>query len=153
MELIKEQIDKTRRLTEEASKVRINQVIHFENQLNFRLDTLEEILPRMEEKLKEQHLAIQSVDYRKTGKQDVWDRLDVLKVDLKLIPTSGKFKFINFNGYSPPGANRNREKLNEKVEYLTENLKVKGLPYITINPYSLEKNSGCNSIVLATLRI
>lgn len=143
MEFVRKKIRDTKELTRQSTQQKIDELIHYENQLNLSLDKLERVVSRMNRKLEGEYLTIVDCRFRKGGggNEGVWTKFGYLQVFLSLAPTSDEFKFFKFNGYLASGRNRNYEKMNRRAHELAEILKVKGVSHIEVNPFSLEYES------------
>ncbi len=97
-------------------------------------------LPALETVLSNLGLEINSVGCYKTGMDaDVWKDGDKLKVDFTAVPTSGKFKFLAFQGYTARGAGKNEERLHAKAAAIEEAIRVgAGFTSVDVNSCSLE---------------
>lgn len=82
-------------------------------------------------------LQIESFHFRKTGDYNKWTPGDRWIAEVKAVPNSGKFKFIQFQGYTSEGQGKNRKRLEEKAKTISEVAFGEGID-IRVNPYSLE---------------
>ncbi len=97
-------------------------------------------LPALQTVLANLGLEIATVSMFKGGMDaDVWKDGDVLRVSITATPTSGKFKFIQFQGYTARGAGKNEDRLHAKAEKIAEAIRVgAGFTYVGVNSCSLE---------------
>lgn len=108
--------------------------------IDARTTAFKEKLPALVAALAQVGLEIDTIGFFKTGmNDDRWEERDTLKFGLNLSPTSGKFKFIRFNGYKASGAGRNQEKLDAKAASLVAHITAStGLVHVQVNPFSFE---------------
>ena len=130
---IKNQIESSNKAVQDSINEKINQLLTTQVKKEERLLFFQNNLPSLVDCLQKQGLAISKVGYYKSGmNSDKWEEGNVMIIALQLIPTSGKFKFIKFNGYLNSGKGRNHDRLVEKAHKLEALIK-QSTPFISCN--------------------
>jgi hypothetical protein len=103
------------------------------------LGKVNEVIPSLVSTLAKEHLEIMKINTSKTGGGDDWRDEDYMHVSLTLEPTSDKFKFIHYSGYTGSGSGKNYKQLSNRASKLSEKIKNgTGLTSVSVNPYSFE---------------
>lgn len=110
-------------------------------------------LPALVEVLAKHHLEICSLTTYKTGMDDSqWAENDKLRVDISAKPTSDKFKFIQFAGYTARGSGKNQERLEARATKLADATSATIGVSAQVNCYSFElKEPTSTKNILITL--
>lgn len=137
---IQNQIESSNKNVQDSIKEKINQLLNIQAKKEEKLSFFQNNLPSLIECLEKQGLAISKVGYYKSGmNSDKWEESDVMIMPLQLVPTSGKFKFIKFNGYLSSGRGRNHNRLVEKARKLEDLIKQStSFTSCNVNQFSLE---------------
>ena len=136
------------------AEIKINETIaqmkDLQNKTNEKVKELRNMLPSLIKAIEKQGLAITEFHYNKSGDEKAWSEGDQMSVDVTAVPTSGKFRFIKFDGYTAKGAGRNQSRLEAKADALAQAIKKEtNFKGVYVNRFSLEiKNDSDSKSVL-----
>jgi len=110
------------------------------------------VLPSFEETVHKEGFEVSEIYPSKTGMSGDWAEGDYMRVDVTLVPTSKKVKFIADRGYDSHGRNKNYKQLQTRASELKMAIE-KGIgPHgmVSINQNSFEDSGEGKNRVLAS---
>lgn len=136
VQILKE-INISRAKNEEWLQKETERIQYYNSKVSEKLSLLETKLPLIINALKNQGLEIDKLSYYFHSENKWIDGSSSMSVSINAISTSGKFKFILFNGYDSRGRGKNHDRLIVKRNKIQESFIKDGIK-MQVNEYSLE---------------
>ena len=136
--------DNTKSITKSQERIEetVASEIAYQQALVQKTAVLKEVYETIVPILKKMGLEIHTLTYRIN--RDSMVTTNPMNIEMVLHST-GKFKFMSFNGYTASGSGRNEKKLREKAGKIEEAINVTDAKFM-VNQFSLEvRNSRLNS--------